>query len=109
MPSELKARYFDRLPTDDEPDYSLRAPVRALLSFRTVNLTTSWPMKGGFDVIFCRNVVIYFDAATEMALWKAFAARLPTGGWLFIGHSERVNTLALPVFASDGVTTYRKL
>ena len=82
---------------------------RALVSFRQLNLTLDWPMKGAFDVIFCRNVVIYFDGETENRVWSRFAQRLAVGGWLFVGHSERVNTLALPMFASDGVTAYRKV
>ena len=105
VPAALRKAHFE----PEGEAYALGAAPRALVSFRQLNLTLDWPMKGAFDVIFCRNVVIYFDGETENRVWGRFAQRLAVGGWLFVGHSERVNTLALPMFASDGVTAYRKV
>lgn len=65
-------------------------------------------MKGLFDVIFCRNVVIYFDKQTQERLWSRFAAALQPGGYLMIGHSERVTGAALSAFSPEGITTYRR-
>lgn len=81
---------------------------RALISFGELNLIQDWPVKGPFDVIFCRNVAIYFDKDTQSRLWQRFAALLPPGGTLCIGHSERVAGPALGILESAGVTTYRR-
>ena len=83
--------------------------LRRLVSFRHLNLNASWPMRGVFDVIFCRNVVIYFDTPTQEALWPRFHAQLAPEGWLFLGHSERMANPAVFGFAPNGVTTYRSL
>lgn len=82
--------------------------ARALITFNELNLMHDWPMRGPFDVIFCRNVAIYFDKDTQARLWSRFADMLAPGGYLCIGHSERVAGPAVPLLESAGVTTYRK-
>ena len=62
--------------------------LKSLISFRHLNLMEPWPMRGLFDAVFCRNVMIYFDGPTKMALIDRFVAQLKPGGWLYIGHSE---------------------
>ena len=109
IPAPQRKAHFEPVRTEDETLYSVGTAPRALIRFRQLNLTADWPMKGGFDVIFCRNVMIYFDSSTETMALRRFAELLPAGGWLFVGHSERINTLTLPMFASDGITTYRKV
>jgi chemotaxis protein methyltransferase CheR len=81
--------------------------ARALVTFNELNLIGDWPMKGKFSAIFCRNVAIYFDDATQAKLWSRFAPLLPVGGTLYIGHSERVAGPASVHFEPDGITTYR--
>lgn len=81
---------------------------RALISFGELNLMEDWPMKGPFDIIFCRNVAIYFDKDTQSRLWQRFAGLLTPGGTLCIGHSERLAGPALSQFETSGVTSYRK-
>ena len=81
--------------------------VRALVAFRELNLMSDWPMKGRFDAIFCRNVVIYFGEDTQARIWGRFAPMLSPSGVLYIGHSERVSGPAAGRFRPDGVTTYR--
>jgi len=84
--------------------WRVRDEVRALVTFNELNLIGPWPMRGQFDVVFCRNVVIYFEEATQTALWKRFHGALTTNGRLYVGHSERVDE---PGYVSDGLTVYR--
>ena len=83
-------------------------PVRAMVQFKPLNLIDTWPLSRTVSAVFCRNVVIYFDAATQAALWQRFLKQLEPGGHLFIGHSERLDPEALRAMTSAGVTTYRK-
>ncbi len=62
--------------------------LQDLITFKQLNLMHSWPFKGPFDFIFCRNVVIYFNKETQKVLFDRFAEMLPVGGHLLIGHSE---------------------
>jgi chemotaxis protein methyltransferase CheR len=80
--------------------------LRTLVSFKELNLIGDWPMKGKFDVIFCRNVVIYFDEPTQERIWSRFAPLLEPGGTLYIGHSERVSGPGAGLFETTGLTTY---
>ncbi len=80
--------------------------VRELIAFRELNLVRPWPMSGKFDVVFCRNVVIYFDDATQEQVWKKFIDVMNPGARLYIGHSERVSGDAGRLI-SDGLTAYR--
>ncbi|MEM8630238.1 MAG: protein-glutamate O-methyltransferase CheR [Pseudomonadota bacterium] len=82
--------------------------LRRMVSFQPLNLLDAWPMKGRFDVIFCRNVVIYFDPDTQNQLWRRFHEALTPEGWLFVGHSERIPDRGMEIFEPAGVTSYRK-
>ena len=82
--------------------------VQQIARFRSLNLLGDWPMQGQFDTIFCRNVMIYFDTPTKERLVARFAEKLAPGGWLYIGHSERVTGPALDVLSTMGPTIYRK-
>ncbi len=62
--------------------------LRKLITFRRLNLMETWPFKGMFDAIYCRNVMIYFDNPTKARLVERFTEKLKIGGWLYIGHSE---------------------
>ncbi|WP_455203263.1 CheR family methyltransferase [Kaarinaea lacus] len=62
--------------------------VRELITFKQLNLMNAWPMKGPFDIIFCRNVVIYFNKNTQKELFNRYADITVDHGHLFIGHSE---------------------
>jgi chemotaxis protein methyltransferase CheR len=89
-------------------DFSVDPSLRHNLRFEELNLLGPWPFTGMFDVIFCRNVVIYFDAPTRMGLWQRFAERLRPGGTLFVGHSERVDADLEALLEPSGVTQYRR-
>lgn len=87
---------------------SMAASLRSLIRFEVLNLLEPWPFHGQFDIVFCRNVVIYFDVETRLTLWTRFAGRIPQGGTLFIGHSERMDPRLDGHFAAAGVTQYRR-
>lgn len=96
-------------PVSDPPNmWSVTTSIRQMVAFRELNLLADWPMRGPFDAIFCRNVVIYFDEATQDRLWPRFEAMLKPGGLLFLGHSERVRRNSGCAFEPAGVTVYRK-
>ena len=77
------------------------------IAFRQLNLVQPWPLKHQFDVIFCRNVVIYFDLATQKRLFEGFYRHLDDQGTLFIGHSESLHKVT-DRFESVGHTIYQK-
>lgn len=91
------------------PDsFAIGAPVRDLVTFGIVNLIQDLPVSGPFDVIFCRNVAIYFGKSSQETVWQRFADLLAPGGYLYIGHSERVSGPASDSLRSCGITIYRK-
>lgn len=81
--------------------------IRDLLHFRKLNLTGTWPMKKSFDIIFCRNVVIYFNQETRRTLVNRYVDNLKDGGYLFVGHSESLLGLT-DRLKSVGKTIHRK-
>jgi chemotaxis protein methyltransferase CheR len=81
--------------------------MRELISFRRLNLMEQWPFRGSFDAVFCRNVMIYFDAPTKAKLIDRFSQCLRPGGWLYIGHSESLIGTH-PHLQSIGRTIYRR-
>lgn len=83
-------------------------PARAIVRFRQLNLLGEWPMKGRFDAIFCRNVMIYFDGPTNARLVARYAQALNPGGYLYIGHSERVTGPAAATLRLVGPTIYKR-
>lgn len=90
---------FERLPSDVRPllkldgaarggEVRISDELRRLLTFKRLNLIEKWPMGGPFDVIFCRNVFIYFDTQTKASILDRFVSLLAPGGFLYLGHSE---------------------
>ncbi|WGH80140.1 CheR family methyltransferase [Jannaschia ovalis] len=85
----------------------VRRALRDLVSVRYLNLMDPWPVSGAFDVIFCRNMAIYLDAATQARLWARLAGVLAPRGALFIGHSERLGAEREHAFETLGHTAFR--
>ena len=102
VPLDLRRKWFKK----SGAGWEVADELRELVAFRELNLIGDWPMKGKFDVIFCRNVVIYFDEPTQERIWSRFAPALVPGGTLYIGHSERVSGPATNQFETTGLTTY---
>lgn len=96
VPGPLRSRYLTRVGTEPAL-YEVSANVRALVSFARLNLMGNWPMRGPFDLILCRNVMIYFGDATRTTLACRFAELLAPGAVLMIGHAESLAALEQPL------------
>jgi chemotaxis protein methyltransferase CheR len=110
VPAELRKRWFVPVRNDatsSEKNWGVADDLRELLAFRELNLIGQWPMKGRFQAIFCRNVVIYFEEETQSKIWSRFVPLLSPGGRLYIGHSERLSGPAANAFQNEAITTYR--
>jgi chemotaxis protein methyltransferase CheR len=81
--------------------------IQEMVVFKQLNLMHEWPIKGPFDFMFCRNVVIYFNKETQRELFDRYADLLLPGAGLFIGHSESLHSVTKR-FKSLGQTIYRK-
>lgn len=88
-------------------EIKIREDISEKITFKQLNLLHNWPMKGPFDIIFCRNVVIYFDQKTQRELFARYHKMLAPGGYLFIGHSENLSRVSND-FDSLGRTIYQK-
>ena len=104
VPIHWKKEYFDLL---DNSKVSVKPHIKDNVIFRTFNLMEPINFKLPFDVIFCRNVMIYFDQNTKDALVQRFYNATNPGGYLLIGHSESVNRNIIP-YQYIMPATYRK-
>lgn len=82
--------------------------ARALVTAKVLNLFERWPLRQHYDVIFCRNVMIYFDDAAKAELEQRFVEQLAPEGHLYIGHSERLIGTAAGNMVGCGQTIYAK-
>jgi chemotaxis protein methyltransferase CheR len=109
LPPERLRRHFLRGTGANEGLVSVRPELRAMVRFGQLNLQSPvWPAQERFDVIFCRNVVIYFDREFQKKLLQRLADLLVPGGLLMVGHSESFPA-AHPGFRSCGRTAYERL
>jgi chemotaxis protein methyltransferase CheR len=93
VPVWLRQKYFTLVPGTPPRKYQVLENIRALVRFARLNLMEPWPMKGPFDIIFCRNVMIYFDKPTQQTLVQRYTQLLRPGGLLFVGHAESLSAL----------------
>lgn len=105
VPQDLRTVWMKRTTGFCEVDPA----CRELIAFKQLNLLRDWPMRGPFDVIFCRNVMIYFDDPTKARLQERLAGQLAPGGFIYIGHSERLLGPAERMLQPVGQTIYRKV
>ncbi len=84
LPANLKSKYF----RPANGGWQIADPIRALVSFRKINLLEPFPVLSPFDVIFCRNVAIYFEKPKRDDLFRRFKKALAQDGYLFVGSSE---------------------
>lgn len=102
-----RARFLEKMPGEDDA-WRVAAPIRSLVTFNQLNLHGPWPMKGMFNIIFCRNVVIYFDKSSQRQLFDRFADQLAPGGLLYCGHSESLFGISSR-FRIIGKSIYEKI
>lgn len=106
MPQARARRFFLRGKGERADMVRVRPELRQLITFKPLNLlAASWPVSGPFDVIFCRNVMIYFDKPTQGKILSRFAPLMKPDGLLFAGHSENF-MYATDAFKLRGKTVY---
>ncbi len=79
-----------------------------LLRFRQLNVLGDWPFSGPFQIIFCRNMLIYFDAPTKLTVVSRMVEMLQPGGFLYLGHSEALASV-VPGLKPVARTTYMRV
>ncbi len=105
---EYKKRWMKRGKGDQADLVKMKPELQNLITFKQLNLLHGWPIKGPIDIIFCRNVVIYFDKDTQRGLFTRYADVLSSEGHLFIGHSENMFNVC-DRFESLGNTIYQRI
>ncbi len=105
--SSMRTKYFLKETRGNDPTWRVKPELKSLITYRQLNLIEpNWPIHTLFDAIFCRNVMIYFDQATQIRLVDRFSEYLHPGGLLFIGHSESLFSIS-DKFESLGDTIYQ--
>ncbi|CAN8140594.1 protein-glutamate O-methyltransferase CheR [Thiomicrorhabdus sp. 6S2-11] len=108
MSLERKKRWFMKGTGAREGYAKVKPELQGIIEFGQLNLMADWPIKDSIDVIFCRNVVIYFDKQTQARLFDRYANLLQPEGHLFVGHSESLYNVC-DRFELLGKTIYRKI
>tara|TARA_R110001592_G_scaffold14602_4_gene65070 strand:+ start:232 stop:1038 length:807 start_codon:yes stop_codon:yes gene_type:complete len=94
----LRQKYFTREGVGDSAEYTAKDELKRIISFNRLNLSAPpFPMKGPMDVVFCRNVMIYFDNKVRQRLLDEVVRLLKPGGYLMIGHSESLAGINVPL------------
>jgi len=108
VPVELRRKYLLRSRDRTSKKVRIVPELRALVEFRRLNfMDPDYDLQETADIIFCRNVIIYFDRITQQQVLKKLAHRLTPGGTIFLGHSESLSGLDVPL-VSAGPSIYRK-
>jgi chemotaxis protein methyltransferase CheR len=107
VPLVQRVKHVD-MQHDGVENGQIKTELRDLITFNQLNLHGAWPMKGKFDVIFCRNVIIYFDKVDQIRLFDRFADLMQDGAYLYIGHSESLYKVT-ERFRPIGQSMYQKI
>lgn len=97
LPGEWVRKYFQRGFGSCAGFWRVKAPLRQRIAFDRMNLLEDGEIEGCYEIIFCRNVMIYFDRPTQERLVNRLSGALAPGGYLFIGRAESLNGLAIPL------------
>lgn len=105
----LRKRYLMRAKDKNRRVFRIAPELRRAVKFGRINLMeTPYPIERRFDVVFCRNILIYFDKPTQQAVLSQICDHMIPGGYLFLGHSETLASIDLPV-TMVGTTVFRKV
>jgi chemotaxis protein methyltransferase CheR len=107
LTKEQMKKWVGKASGDQSSMVEMSDDLRKMITFKQLNLMHEWPMKGPFDIIFCRNVLIYFNKETQAMLFDRYADMLDDDGHLFIGHSESMYKIC-DRFQLLGQTIYKK-
>jgi chemotaxis protein methyltransferase CheR len=108
VPSMLRDRYFAKHGRGEQAEFVVRDEIASLITFKRLNLShVPYPMNGPMDIVFCRNVMIYFDNTVRTNLLKEIYRLLKPGGYLFVGHAESLTGI-LSGFKSVKPSVYIK-
>lgn len=105
VPKNYVSESFKELPGDK---YAVRDELKSMIAFRKLNFFGQWPMKGNFDIIVCRNALIYFDAEKQKMVVDGFSKHQVPGDYLIVGHSESVEQVS-DDYELIGKSIYQKL
>ncbi len=108
LPKSMLKRWFLKRSSGDSGEVKVSPELQDLIIFKQLNLHQDWPFDGPFDLIFCRNVVIYFNKDTQRVLVDRYADKLSDEGFLFLGHSENLYRVS-DRFNLVGNTVYSKI
>ncbi|MBF0528894.1 MAG: protein-glutamate O-methyltransferase [Deltaproteobacteria bacterium] len=107
VPAVLRRKYLLRSKNPSQKLVRISPEIRSKITFRRLNLMEDFGIQELVDIIFCRNVIIYFDQSTQEKLFERFSRYLIPGGYLFLGHSETIGR-ACPSFVQEAPTIYKK-
>jgi chemotaxis protein methyltransferase CheR len=105
MDAERQRRWFSRT---SDGRFTANEQLRNMISFKSLNLIGAWPFNGPFDLILCRNVMIYFGRDTQRDIVERMAERQSLGDYLFLGHSESLLNVSTR-YGLEGQTIHRKI
>ncbi len=98
VPLSFKKKYMLRSKDRGQPRIRMKPEIRSFLSFARINfMEESYPLDRSFDVVFCRNVIIYFERKIQEMILRRICEHVRPGGWLILGHSETLTGMDLPL------------
>ncbi len=98
IPFDLKRKYFLKSKDRENPSVKMSAQLRGRVRFERLNfMDKSYSIQESFDIVFCRNVLIYFDRETQEKVINKICTKINTGGYFFLGHSESIMNMDLPL------------
>lgn len=98
IPTEYRKRYLLKSKDPEKQLIRVAPEIRSLVSFGRLNfLDEDYGFKADFDIVFCRNVIIYFDRENQQRILRRICSHIVSGGYLFTGHSETLHGMELPI------------